>query len=228
MRILDLTGYESWLKAEGYQRSTTEMTLRQLRLAIAESHAGKRFSPRRVPHVRRYLAFVAETRKNPAGGELISCARSRGLHAVVKGRQHGARTREVLSPKQWSELRSALRRTKEPVALLIVAYMHAGRRISPFLRLHPRMARFENVIADKLSRDWIKSVANGHAHIYQILCTTERCAYARMRRRLQLFCEQTGFDVDLDTLYRSQKQEQNEEVKLFPRKPSHVKRSDNG
>jgi hypothetical protein len=192
----DLTAYEAWLKKQGYQPSTVVVTLRHLRTVAVEG----RIPQYREAHVQRYLRYVAETKKNPMGKKFAQQMKAKGLVPSAKIRKQGRRTKDPLQAGDWAELRSVLRRGDD-ISKLLVAYMQSPYRISEFLLLDANKVTEEDV-CDKRSRDWLKK-AGGRGPVYAILCDTERCAYSRMRRRLQVVGEKMSLTVDLDTLYKS-------------------------
>lgn len=196
-RDLDLKSYQAWLEKEGYQTSTVEVSLRHIRTSVANP---KKVPPHRVAHIQRYLRFVLATQKNPAGGQFTRLMKTKhGLSAATAIKKQGKRKAIKLDDKQLSELRAKLRRDKKSdTSQLLVAYMQSGRRITEFLNLTPAAVSKDETI-DKISRDWIRSFKVGK--LYQILCKTERCAYARMRRLLAL--EAADTKISLDTLYQS-------------------------
>ena len=193
MKDPDLRDYAAWLYRERYQDSTVVVTLRNLKLVF---EAGRITSDNAIPHVRRYLRFVKETRKNPLGGAFVSQMRKLGIEPSAEIEKHGQRSKKLLDLASWSKLKDKLRRGEE-TDLLIVAFMNSGMRISAFLQL--RADEITEEITDKISRTWIQK-AGGSRQLYRLLCDTERCAYARMLRRLQ---EVYGSKVDLDTLYKT-------------------------
>jgi hypothetical protein len=200
----DLHGYELWLRKEGYQPSTIEATLRNLR--SAEDGPVR---PHHHAHIRRYLRFVAETRRQPLGSKFTKWLRLKAFDASIKRRRHGARVKSALTRQEWTILKKRLRQHKDPVSRLLLAYMLCPYRVGEFLRLDV-VAVGEDDIQDKISRDWLGSMTAElrkkglrHKRVYDTLCTTERCAYARLRRKLQIVCEGLGYEADLDTLYKS-------------------------
>lgn len=195
----DLSDYLSWLKRQKYQDNTILVTLRNLRTAASEP---ARLPTHRIPHVRRYLRFVQETGSNPLGRRFLSAMKAKKIGAASEIVKTGARGKQI-SKVQLSALRARLRRG-DNTSKLVVAYMHSPYRISDFLIL--RCSRLtDRDVADKISRDWLRK-EGGPNLLYQVLCDTERCAYARMRKRLLEVCDSLGFKTDLDTLYKFRKE----------------------
>jgi hypothetical protein len=194
---MNLKSYSGWLKTEGYQPSTAQVTLRHIRVVAAAFNAGESIPEHCEPHVRRYLRFVAKTRKNPAGRAFVKQMLKDGFEPVADIQKHGARDRANLRPGDWDLLRAKLRRGDD-ISRMLVAYMQSTYRIGEFLNLRANEAV---AIDDRIARSWIQ--ARGSKKIYKILCATERCAYYRMRRRLQILCKTLRLDADLDTLYKS-------------------------
>lgn len=196
-RQTGLADYEAWLKKEGYQNSTTEVSMRHIRAAALtpESIPGHR-----VAHVRRYLRYVADTRKNPLGRKFAEQMLKHGFTPARRTEKQGSRSKACLSSKQWKALRSRLR-TGDARSKLLVAYMESPHRVGDFLNLRANEITADDV-SDKLSREWIKS-AGGKKKLYRLLCSTQRCAYYRLRSRLQHVSEAMKLSTDLDTLYKS-------------------------
>ena len=205
MSDVDLSEYDHWLRRQRYQPSTIDSTLRHLHML----HVISGLTPLSAPHVRRYLRFVKATRKNPMGARFLEHAKHIGLQPAADTKRGGGRVREPLSTAHWQALRAALRREANAgsdTAQLLLVYMHADRRIGHFLKRSSRLAVQPEFCEDKLSRDWIaaqNATRKTIVPLYKLLCDTERCTYARMRRKLQIVAERLGYDVDLDTLYRS-------------------------
>jgi hypothetical protein len=195
-----LDKYETWLKDEGYQESTILVTLRHIKAVYA--HRDKDVAKTRAAHVRRYLRFVAKTRKNPLGRKFVQRMLGLGLEAAVDSPNHGKRSKTNLTDDQWLDLRAKLRRGDDTSRLLI-AYMESPYRIGEFLNL--RIGQLvDDDVQDKISRAWITDKKLGaRARLFQVLCKTERCAYSRIRRRLQQICKALEMEADLDTLYRT-------------------------
>lgn len=195
---MKLDEYERWLRKEGYQPTTIEVTLRHIRAARSDS---ARLPRHRVPHVRRYLRFVAKTRKNPLGRSFAKrMLDDYGLTPAGEIEKQGSRDRETLTQKQWDALKQKLR-GGDRISRLLVAYMESPYRIGDFLNLKASGVTPDDV-SDKVSRDWVRRFG-GKKKLYQMLCTTERCAYYRLRRRLQKINQKLKTDPDLDTLYKS-------------------------
>ncbi len=197
MTKIDLGAYEDWLYAEGYQDSTIQVTLRHLR-GLAEHP--EELTRHRVPHVRRYLRFVAKTRKNPLGRRFTEAMLANGVEAASEIEKQGKRDKGCLTDKQWKALRSRLR-GGDAISRLLVAYMESPYRIGDFLNLYAHEVTADDV-SDKISRDWIKRFG-GRKRLHRLLCPTQRCAYYRLRRRLQTISEKMKVQTDLDALYKT-------------------------
>lgn len=197
---LDLSSYQRWLRTEGYQRSTAEVSLRHMRTiatgAAVQSH--------QHPHIRRYLRFVEATGRNPLGREFLSKMKADGFEPSGPIAKAGKRSKPVLTRPQWSQLRSKLRRDGDEIDRLLIAYMYSPYRIAEFLELWVRGLDADDV-SDALSREWIAAAFDNtrNKKLFMILCDTRRCAYSRMRRRLQRVTAKLGIEADLDTLYKS-------------------------
>jgi hypothetical protein len=192
-----LDAYEAWLHQEGYQDSTIQVTLRHIK---AVSVQPERHPGHRAPHVRRYLRFVAKTRKNPLGRPFVERMLGHGLAAASDIEKQGARDKDCLTESQWKTLRANLR-GGDPIARLLVAYMESPFRIGDFLNLQADRVTADDV-SDKISRDWIRRFG-GKKKLYKMLCPTQRCAYYRLRRRLQIISTKMKVATDLDTLYKT-------------------------
>lgn len=195
---MKLDDYEKWLKREGYQPTTIEVTLRHIRAAHADTSSLPAY---RIPHVRRYLRFVARTRKNPLGSRFTrKMLDEYGLAPATEIEKQGSRDRETLTQKQWDALKKKLQ-GGDRISRLLVAYMESPYRIGDFLNLRAHAVTVDDV-SDRSSRDWLRRFG-GKKKLYRMLCTTERCAYYRLRRRLQSVNRALKADPDLDTLYKS-------------------------
>lgn len=193
----DLEAYEAWLHDEGYQPSTIAVSVRLIGMVFNNLDDHPEYCE---AHIRRYLRFVEKTRKNPLGKKFAGIMRLRGFEAAADIRKHGNRRKRLLHAGNWVQLRSKLRRGDD-ISKLLVAYMQSPYRISEFLKLRANEIT-ENDVRDKISRDWIRD-KGGRRPLHRLLCSTERCAYSRMRKRLQVVCGKMGLDVDFDTLYKS-------------------------
>ncbi len=200
----NLAPYVAWLKTEGYQPSTINATLHEVfsacsALILWDSD---------IPHIRRYLRFVEQTKKNPLGPKFLEHCAQHNLTPSKRGSPSGRRVRKPISSAQWAELRTALRQDGDDTSKMLVAYMFCDLRIMKFLgqQLGSATDSIAPVITDKRSRDWLLSYTE-HAfttrRVYELLGKTPRAAYARMRRKLQDFSVMCRINVDLDTLYRS-------------------------
>jgi hypothetical protein len=192
-----LEAYEAWLNKEGYQPSTIAVSVRLIGMVFDNVDGHPDYCE---AHIRRYLRFVEKTRKNPLGKRFTGIMRLRGFEAAADIRKHGNRSKKLLHAGNWMQLRAKLRRGDE-ISRLLVAYMQSPYRISDFLKLRANSVTSEDV-RDKISRDWIRD-KGGRQPLYKLLCNTERCAYSRMRKRLQQTCKKMGLDADFDTLYKS-------------------------
>jgi len=201
VRKTDLGAYEDWLYAEGYQESTILVTLRHIKAVSVEP----RQSPgHRAPHVRRYLRFVAKTRKNPLGRRFTEQMLAHGMEPASDIEKQGSRDKGCLTPRQWKALRARLR-GGDTISKLLVAYMESPYRIGDFLNLRANMVTRDDV-GDKISRDWIKRFG-GKKKLYKLLCPTQRCAYYRLRKRLQTISAKMKVETDLDSLYKTYHQQ---------------------
>jgi hypothetical protein len=196
---LDLSGYKRWLVRQGYQPSTVQVSMRHLR-ALAAWDISKTVPQYRLPHIRRYLRYVDDTKDNPMGPKFIQGMKSLGLTAVMNISKQGPRGKTLLGGYEWTTLRSRLRRGDE-ASKLLVAYMLSPYRIGEFLNLRAHKVTEED-IADKISRDWIKT-RGGRQRLFRLVCETERCTYYRMRRRLQDMCDKLEIEADFDSLYKT-------------------------
>ncbi|MEE8615525.1 MAG: hypothetical protein V3T11_09985 [Roseateles sp.] len=213
MRYAKLRKYEEWLRAEGYQPSTVEVTLRHL-YTVNEQCGQTLFNacpmpvaPYRIPHVRRYLRYVALTRRNPLGRIFVAEMKRQGIEASSEIRKQGQRTKQNLTKSQWSELRKLLR-AGDNTSKLLLAYMLSPYRISEFLDMEVRLVSEED-ITDHVSRKWLHATnlaapkSKRTRKLYELLCPTKRCAYSRLRRTLREAGEKLKVPADLDTLYKS-------------------------
>lgn len=162
----DLSDYEKWLRRGGYQPSTMVVTLRNLRTIAAE---GKKPAETLEPHIRRYLRFVEETKKQPLGRDFTAKMKKAGIAPSAAIEKHGKRPSKLLDMKSMSALRSKLRRGEE-TDLLIAAYMNSGMRITAFIALRADKVTDEHT--DAVSRKWIKK-NGGSKPLYRLLCETE-------------------------------------------------------
>lgn len=211
LRYAKLKPYEAWLRAEGYQPSTVEVTLRHL-YTVNENRISSLFNampvaPYRIPHVRRYLRYVALTRRNPLGRAFVAEMKRQGIEASAEIRKQGGRTKKNLTKYQWWRLRGLLREG-DNTSKLLLAYMLSPYRISEFLDMEVRLVSEED-ITDHVSRKWLQATnllvpkRNRTRKLYELLCPTKRCAYSRLRRTLREACKELRVPVDLDTLYKS-------------------------
>ena len=200
---VNLDAYEQWLQEEGYQPSTIKATLRHTRVLADNPTADPGY---RLPIAKRYLRFVAATRREPLGKAFTKRLKARGIEPASVHPRQGARVKDVLPRHRFVELRARLRqlgRGGDETALLLVAYMQSPLRVGEFLRLRPKQID-ELSIVDKISRDWILDRdLKPRTPIYKLLCDTEKCTYVRLRRKLQEVAEELRINVDLDTLYKS-------------------------
>jgi hypothetical protein len=203
MRNVTLEAYENWLREEGYQPSTVESTLRNLKAAAGAAYVHPQsYDSRHGSHVRRYLRFVLNTRKNPLGGEAVKYFRALGLAPSASILKTGARAKAQPPQEALAKIKSRLRRGG-PSELLLVAYMRSGLRISEFLRLRLKGVN-ELTIPDKISRDWLLTFkSRGNIPIYKVVCPTERCTYYRLRILLRREAARLGVAIDFDTLYKN-------------------------
>jgi hypothetical protein len=193
-----LKPYEQWLHEEGYQPSTVEVTLRHLNTVYARPT--RDVETYRIPHVRRYLRFVALTHKNPLGAVFIARMKKQGIEASNKIHKQGKRTKKNLTKTQWDRLRAELREG-DITSKLLLAYMLSPYRISDFLDMEVKLVD-EQDIQDAVSRKWLRR-SPPKKKLYQLLCPTKRCAYSRLRKKLQALCEELRMQTDLDTLYKT-------------------------
>lgn len=212
MKSIDWKPYSSWLSKEGYQPSTIAATLRNLRVVRADLNVRGKLLPHYEAHIKRYMRFVDHSRKNPLGDVFLKRLQKAGFEPSSKRRKHGRRIKELLSPEDWALLKAKLRKGDD-ISKLLCAYMVSGVRVSVFLNWLIREVD-EDLLSDKVSRDWIQGwrkdfstsicrTDKARTRVFQILCETERCAYSRMRMRLQELGEELKLSVDLDTLYKS-------------------------
>ncbi len=202
----NLSHYRQWLVDQGYQLTTITTTLRHLQVvADNPEKVGYRGS-----HVRRYLLYVATTKRHPLGRHFTTrMTRKHGLEAVSETRKKGGgNIKELLDGGQWYTLHQVLRQGSQ-LDKLILAYMESPYRIRKFLDMRIRDVGKDDV-QHTWSRKWISKMYTAqvgtirkNARMYQILCPSASCAYSRMRRRLIVVAKELGFDVDLDTLHKT-------------------------
>lgn len=205
-RVVDLEPYEVWLKSEGYQDSTILVTLRHIRgvYNTFKDYPERGKSRDKAPHVRRYLRFVAKTRKNPLGRKFTETMLGLGLEPSTAIEKQGKRDGRCLTPAQWKALRQQLQ-AGDDIAKLLVAYMESPYRIGDFLNLRAYEVTSDDV-SHKPSLEWIRKTG-GRRPLYRLLCSTQRCAYYRMRSRLQRLSEKLKFETNLDNLYKTYHQQ---------------------
>lgn len=197
----DLSGYTGWLETEGYQPSTIEATLRNLAAATRDT------KPHHKPHIRRYMRYVTETGDNPLRVKLVRMSLD-SFEPSARRRRHGSRTKQLLGRAEWKLLKSRLRPEKDVVSQVLLAYMGSELRIGDFLSVE--LTKLDDVVADKRARDWCVDCAKGlrktgkpSKTVADLLCMSERCAYVRLRKRLQAVSTDLGYEADLDTVYKS-------------------------
>jgi hypothetical protein len=191
-----LTGYQDWLKREGYQPSTIRATLRHLKGAVNTGVLATRQA-----HLRRYLLFVKKTRSNPLGRAFTHKLKQEGIEPAAEIVKQGRTVKTLLTRKAWKQLRARLRRAGAgDEGRLLAAYMESPYRIGDFLNF--RIADVTPEDTDKAGFKWLQSFRK-NTRVYEVLCETERCAYYRLRKKLSEVAEDMGLSVDLDTLYKS-------------------------
>jgi hypothetical protein len=212
---VDLKLYIKWLEKRGYQDSTIVVTIRNLILAYSDcAPLGKkgwepatidiRIDPYRS-HLCRYLKFVQETRRQPLGAPFTALLKDNKLKPIRDTHLHGRRSKSILTLKSWENLRRRIQRRDSVngdsnTDRLLLAYTSSPHRVTDFLRLRADKLGAADV-GDKAARGWLAGF--GNVPLHEVLCVTERCAYYRLRTRLQDVCEEMGVTVDLDTVRKS-------------------------
>jgi hypothetical protein len=211
---LNLKPYVKWLKKRGYQDSTIVVTIRNLILAYTDcAPLGKKgWAPATIDvtaepyksHLGRYLKFVQETRRQPLGSRFTLLLKRKGLKPIRDTNLQGPRRKTLLTLKSWENLRRRLRKydgaSDSNTGRLLLAYMSSPHRVTDFLRLRADKLDSGDV-GDSASRGWLAGF--GNVPLHEVLCSTERCAYYRLRTCLQNVSQDSGVVVDLDTVRKS-------------------------
>jgi hypothetical protein len=188
---VDWKAYSSWLSKEGYQPSTIDATLRNLRVVCEALSDIGNLQPHYEPHIKRYLRFVDHSRKNMLGGSaFLKKLQKAGYEPASNRRKHGRRTKDPLILENWKRLKDKLQ-IGDDISRLLWAYMLSGVRVSEFLNSDIRVT----ALSTPLPQNW---------KVYRVLGdSNKRSVYSRMRKRLQEVAEELNLGVDLDTLYKS-------------------------
>lgn len=207
----DLSHYRGWLVDKGYQPSTISATLLHLK-AVADEPADLSY---RGPHIRRYLLYVSDTRRNPLGKKFFkTMTEGYGLKAAADTKKSGTSVKSTLDTKQWGRLETFLRRrpsSSSDLDRLLLAYMNSPLRITGFLdQTYEEMWRVLPEHRD-VSYFWVRNelkkisprICPKGQRVYYILCPSLKCAYSRMRRRLTAISQQLKIEADLNTLYKT-------------------------
>jgi hypothetical protein len=213
---MSLSGYESWLKREGYCASTVRESVRRLSPeSLGDTPERRGIIPTYMwPYLSRYLRFVVETKKEPLGSAFTKRLRAYGLQPAKKRQLSGSRRQKKFSDADFTKLRAHLRTQKDAASRLLLAYMFTDKRIGSFLRLtageilsdvylnpiNLECLVHNNTVRDKISRDWLRTLDMNY--VYEILSENTRGAYVRLRYKIAQESKALGLTVDLDTLHR--------------------------
>lgn len=194
METQDLSGYASWLKAEGYQQSTIRASLYALK-----RHAAKKAF---VPHtsdkicLQRYLLFTQVTGEHPLGQGFSEALVGAGLRAAQTKAKGGGRNRPALDTTQLGKLLGVLQEQEDGDAQLLSIYANSGLRINDFLS-----QRCEDVVSPALQA-WFKDKPK-REFIYELVSTSLSWSRRRLLRKLRTEASKLDINADLDTLRRS-------------------------
>lgn len=194
--------YGRWLVKEDYQPTTINVTLRHMETLLKriKDKPGKQHK-QYASDVKRYLRYVELTRAGASVPRaLVSYKNKYGLVAVRATNKDGQRVKKTLSSQEWAKLKAHLRKG-DTTAKLLLAYMHTPLRVSAFLDLLVS-AVAEETVADKISRDWLDT-HGPKMRLFEVLCPTQRCTYARLRKLLQKTCDALDLNADLETLNKT-------------------------
>lgn len=193
MTTQDLSGYESWLKAEGYQPTTIRASLYALKRRVVRETSTVLESDKIC--LRRYLLFTQVTGEHPLGPGFSEALVGEGLRAAQLKAKGGHRKRAALDRGKLGKLLNALQEGGDDSQLLAI-YASSSLRINDFLS-----QRCEDVVSPAL-QTWLENRPK-REFVYETVSPSLSWARRRLLRKLRTEASKLDINADLDTLWRS-------------------------